>query len=278
MRTLVMTGRTATWVALLVLGLGAAIQAGTVDVYSNNPGPFGDAVTSVGPTGTANWSYDYVGPGATVGINSNIPDAHGGNGSLWMNGVDNGLQQYEGDTTYAPPTPLGLLSNLNTLSYEWFRSSTSTVAAWLAPAFALHVTNGATSGYLIYEAAYNGYPSSVPTNTWTTSNITANSQLWSTGGLSAVAPLPPSYTHSLSAWQGALSGFSIDSFTPFYGSGWTGDFTGAVDYIQIGFNGQDATTYDFEVRPVPEPASVVSMMIAGGLGLAGAAYRRRRAR
>jgi len=267
-----MIGRTAAWIACLALGLGAA-QADTVDVYSNAPG--GDTVTTPAPIGSSGWSYDYVGAGGSIGINNNVADANGGNGSAFLQSLNGN----EVDLTYNTGQPLGLLSNLTTLSYDWYRSSSSTTLGIRAPALALFVSDGASSGYLVYEPTYTEYPgnASVETGVWHPSNISAlDGNLWSTGDLPSTQNY---YDSPLAGWQSQLGGYYVESITAFIGSGWTdGTFTGAVDNIHIGFGTDPGTTYNFEVQPVPEPASVVSMLIAGGLGVAGAAYRRRRAR
>jgi hypothetical protein len=191
----------------------------------------------------------------------------------------------EVDLSYDPGHSLGGFSNLSSLSYEWYRSGASTTSPWFAPSLALHVTNGVASGYLVYELAYNGYPTSgpaIPTNGWNLSTILSetappDSQLWA---FANTFPGQTAWTiQSLGAWQAELHDYRIDNVTLFIGSGWPDSFTGAVDGVTIGFAEQDAVTFDFEVQPaVPEPASVVSMLIAGGFGAAGAAYRRRRAR
>jgi hypothetical protein len=271
-------GRKAAWAAVLVLGVGSATQADTV-VYSNSSSS-GDAVVGASSNvaiGASGWYYSDVRTGATIGIDSTL--ARSGNGSVLFQG-DASIGNYKADISYASGTPLGLLKDLTTFSYDWRRDSSSTTADYRVPALRLLISDGTHTGYLVYEPVYNELAGNqaATTNQWESANITDATNLWSTGSL----PTTTNYYDSpLSYWK-SLEGYSVYGISSGIGSGWTdGTFKGAVDNITIGFTVggvESKTTFNFEVKAVPEPASVVSLVIAGGMGLAGAAYRRRRAR
>jgi hypothetical protein len=284
-RSSTMIGRKAAWAACLIVGVGAAASADTVT--PNNPG--GDFFTVPGARegqqlGSSNWYYNSVGGGATVGINNTYP--HGGDGSVYFHTVDGNSKadiEYLVNPTQAGPNgvysdgqPLGALSDLTAFSYEWYRDSASTNSGVQVPSLRLQVTNGVNTGYLVFEPTYSQFVGDLPTDTWVTSDLFANPNLtlWSNGTL----PDQNLYNITLSDWMTTLAGYDVIGISSGVGSGWAGSFTGAVDNITFGFNGVNTTT-TFEVSPaVPEPASVVSVLTACGMGLAAAAYRRRRAR
>lgn len=285
-------GRKAAWVACVVLGLGAAANADTI-VYSNNAG--GDAFNvNDGPTAAdrggqavsgSNWYYNSVGGDATIGISSAESwSPRSGNGSVLFHGVDgsskadieyfNSAGQITPGGVFVPISSMGLLKDLSAFSYDWYRDGSSTNPAVQTPSLRLQITDGQHSGYLVFEQVYNG---AVVANQWNHSDVLGSQlTLWSNGSL----PDQNQYNHDLDYWinTAGLGNYSVLSISSGIGSGWNGAFTGGVDNITFGFNGAN-TTYNFEVAgAVPEPASVVSFLIAGGLGLAGAAARRRRAR
>lgn len=293
-RTSMMIGRTAAWVACLVLGFGAAVQADTV-VYSNAVG--GDAFyvapvpanrqgEAVGSTG---WYYNSVGGAATIGISSSQSfSPRSGNGSVLFQGVDGNSKadieyfktagQAGSGGVFFPTSALGQLKNLTSLSYDWYRDSSSTNPNVQSPALRLQLTDGASqNGYLVFEPTYNQLSPPVTVDKWVSENVVLNdSIMWTNGTL----PNTFTYQTNLSQWMNpsSIGNLYVVGVSSGMGSGWNGSFLGAVDNIHFGFGTDPGTTYNFEVRPVPEPASVVSMLIAGGFGLAGAAYRRRRAR
>ncbi|MDR3620666.1 MAG: PEP-CTERM sorting domain-containing protein [Paludisphaera borealis] len=274
-RLSMMMGRTAAWVACLVLGLGAAVQAGTVDVYSNNVG--GDAVVGASPTvaiGSSGWYYSDVRVGGTIGIDSTF--ARSGNGSVLFQG-DASAGSYKADVSYSTGESLGKLSDLSSLSYDWYRSAASTNNGIQAPALRLLLgVDGVYKGALVFEPYYSlTTPGDVATDTWVHSNIfDPNMYMWSNKDL----PFQEQFNHDIEFWKSEIGSYDILGVSSGIGSGWSGTSIAAVDNIHFGFGEGPGTTYNFEVGAVPEPASVVSFLIAGGFGLAGAAYRRRRAR
>jgi hypothetical protein len=259
-------GLLAVAVVAVTSALTAQASAGTI-VYSNN-GPPGDLVTLSGSStdlGSTGWSYNVRG-GGEMGIRTNI--ARSGNGSAFLHLTGTGSAAAE--MTYYTGDSMGSLDDLNVLTYDWYRSSTSGVNANIAPALGLYVDNGTKDGWLIYEPIYNETnPYTAPVDQWVTTDAydSGGGQFWST--------ITGTWKRqSLSAWQTDLANYDVYAVTGFLGSGLAGEFTGAVDNIGWGFDGSDPVTYNFEV--VPEPSSVVMGIIAGGLGLAAAARRRLR--
>jgi len=298
----------------LILGLCAALVAAsafaqaTVTVYSQNLAP-GDLFqnTQSGLTGASfghpNWVYnnvrgnDFSGTLGSVGIRNNYPRS--GNGSVYFKTVSSGGKA---DIEYfAAPTrtgtgpfysdgfrPLGRLSELTHLSYEWYRDGSSNVNAHLHPVLRLLIIvedaqgNLPAAGYLVFERAYNQGVVPVPTNSWVSDDIIqSNYKLWATPGLRtalgyAATDFP---TLTIAGWlqRASDSNYTLHvlAVNAGVGSGWgtpfAGTFEGAVDNITFGFNGA-YTTYNFEV--VPEPASMLALA-SGLIGLLGLRRRKR---
>lgn len=265
------TGRKALW-AVAVAAVAARGARADVVVYSND-GPPGDAVTgsndSFVPVGASDWYYSNLRVGATIGINTANPRS--GNGSVLFQ-TSGGTAK--ADITYAPGGAIGLLSELSNLSYDWYRDSSSTNPGAQAPSLRLFVSNGVNTGYLVWEPTYNGMPGNVTTDAWVSSDAYdgGSGLFWGTGSLPGGAP-PIAGLKSMSQWKSDLDGYIVYAVNSGVGSGWNGDFLGAVDNITYGFNGESVTT-NFEV--VPEPSSIAMGLIAGGLGLAASIRRRSR--
>ncbi|MFG0291838.1 MAG: hypothetical protein ACF8MJ_01650 [Phycisphaerales bacterium JB050] len=263
-----------------VIGCVGASASGQTVVWSNTAG--GDAFsdpTLVSPgasqaVGATGFYYNNVRGNGVAGINSTY--ARSGNGSAFLSTPSG---SGKADIEYIPGTALGTLSSLSSLSYDWYRDSSSTNAAVQHPAIRLLVTNGVHTGGLVFEQAYNG--SNVPTDSWVTEDIFSynggnGANLWTYGAGMTFAE--EGYGNTLADWVGGVG--TIDGDWVVYGismgvgSGWSGEFEGAVDNLVIGFDGVE-TEFNFEtlgstVIPLPSAAG----MAFAGIGLIG--LRRRR--
>lgn len=269
--------------AVAVLALAGAAQA-TI-VYSNNP-PAGDVFTNSGTSntgqaiGASGWYYNNVRNFGIAGVNTYLPRS--GNGSVLFNGsVGPGGASSKADVellvnavpngngNFGTTGALGRLRDLSSLSYEWYRESTSGATNHLHPVLRLQIVNqaGTQFGYIIFERIYNGF-GVAPTDTWTADDLYANRttyNMWSTGTLPGAFT---NFTTTLDTWMTSSENYFVVGVSSGIGSGW-GTFTGAVDNIGVGFNGVD-DVYNFEVIPTPGAAALLGL---GGL----AAARRRRA-
>lgn len=235
-----------------------------------NPG----STNATGPGAAYNtWFANNVRNSGSVGITNTYADS--GNGSIQFSGPTNSKADFEYDFT--PGTGFALTS-LTALSYDVYRSSTSTVNADLEPAFRLTVAdaNGNFLGSLVYEGAYNNQ--APPVGSFATENI-LNDYFWASGSL-----LPnnsnsanPVFNRTLADWSALIPGLQVTGFTTGIGSGWTGSFDGAVDNISYAINGGTATDFNFETAatsPVPEPSSIT--LLGVGMLAVGTMWMRRR--
>lgn len=276
---------------VLVGALGNAAHAGVV--YANNAGA-GDSFSGYGAPfattsrgtgiGSTGWSYNNVRTDSTVvGIRNNLPRS--GNASAFFDTSTNSgkadveyylnptISGLTGNRSAALNTAnsLGLLGNLSALSYDWYRDGTSSVAGHLHPVLRLYLWDSSTGnqGYVVFERVYNGFAASVPTDTWITDDVLGgNYRMWSTNTLPNGGQY---YTENirLSNWINTYGNFHVMGISAGVGSGWTGNFRGAVDNVTIGF-GQNISTYNFEIVPAPG-AALLGLL---GLGLVGALKRR----
>ena len=280
---------------LAALSWGASAEAAIDTVYAVNPA--GDNFTNAGTSNTGSplgegWYYNNVRNNGIVGVNGNYPQS--GNGSVYLSGsVGPGGNSSKADVeflasatanlngNYSPGAPLGVLGQLSSFAYDWYRDSSSTNSDVQHPSLRLQVVdpqNLAVSGYLVFERAYNGdlldppnpSPSPlVPTDTWVSDDVFAGDyRLWSTGTLPSAGVTVGSRT--LSQWMNDFRSYLVIGISSGFGSGW-GPFEGAVDNITFGFNGDD-TTYNFEVSAdgvVPEPMTLAVWSV---LGLCGSAF------
>ena len=271
--------------AAAVVGvLSANVFAATTIVYSNNPAP-GDQFTNPWPfnqgqaVGTSGWYYNNVRNNGAVGIRTNYP--FNGNGSVYMRtptgaakaDIEFLVNAVSIGGNFVSTGVIAPLSQLQSVSYSWYRDSASTVAGHLHPVLRIlldadgDLNTTSDRGGLVWESVYQLYPYTAPTNTWVTQTITDSSWLWNFGLGGTLMDIDgDGYAHNsnLAAWKEKFPNAVIIGFNMGLGSGWTGNFIGAVDNISWTINGITTTT-NFEV--VPEPTT----MALFGLGLLGAA-------
>ncbi|HVF95101.1 MAG TPA: PEPxxWA-CTERM sorting domain-containing protein [Sphingomonas sp.] len=246
--------------------------------------PTGTRTTVVGPDGGGNratgtfttnqWYQANVGGGGTVGITTDY--ARSGNGSAYF-ATTSGASK--GDLQYNFSTPV-LLSSLTSVSYDFYRSSTSTVDANLTPVFRFDIFEDANfAGSLVFENVYQSQ-SAAPVNTWTTLTASlSNGIFWATN-----ARLGPTFASAdggqktLDAWIAANEGtLRVTGVSIGAGSGWNnGIFAGGIDNVNFAFSGGPTNNFNFEVAAaaVPEPATWAMMLV--GFGMVGGAVRTRR--
>jgi len=272
-------------VAALLASCLSSVPAQAAIEYANNPAP-GDAFTNASGTNTgqdiagSNWYYNNVRANGVVGINSTY--ARSGNGSVFMStpavaspGTTNGKADIEFYATAASNAAgnfnatsiLGSLGQLSSLSYEWYRDSSSTNSAAQHPSLRLQVIDPISNafGYLVFERVYNSL--ATPVGSWTADDVFGGDyRMWSTGNL------PSSFvtvgSRKLSNWMADFPNYAVLGVSSGVGSGW-GQFTGAVDNITFGFGTAPPTTYNFEVQAngvVPEPHTIVVWSLLGVCG------------
>jgi hypothetical protein len=298
----------------LSLSLGVAMLAGLAGapvradlVLSASPG--GDTYTSgvpspgTGtPTGTANWYYNNVRNAATIGIRNGSYDFNA-NGSLYITttgGNDKadleflGTAVQSGNSPFVATSSLGLLSQLSSFGYSWYRDGLSTNSAVQQISLRLLIDmDGDITGttgdrrYLVFERTYNG--NSIPVNSWQTDDVfnwngtNSGANLWISG--SNPSNIQEKYDITVQEWMAGTdsvhgnlgtSSAVVLGLSTGAGSGWNGTSFGAVDNITLGFGGV-STTYDLAVpAAVPEPGSIVlGLMGLGGLAARHLVRRRR---
>lgn len=266
----------------------AAAHAGTV--YNTTLAPIPGTTTDANGTRTTNagaqesappvlntWEQANVGGGATVGITTNY--AQSGNGSAYLATTSSSSQADLVDyiTAYTSPVALSTLTNA---SFDFYRSSSSTVDANLAPVMRLDMKiDGNYAGSLVFENVYQNQTAS-PTDTWTTlSADLTHGIFWATN--SALGPTQAAANggqKTLQQWIDANAGHTLGVYgiEVGVGSGWTGSFSGAVDNVTADFSNGPQVSANFEVATAavsaaPEPGAWVLML--GGVGMLGAMMR-----
>jgi hypothetical protein len=272
--------------AVAICLVASAAQAGTVYNTSLAPLNTPTATTTTDATGTrttttadttatpsiGTWFQANVRPGGTVGITTDY--AHDGNGSAYFGTEGAGAK---GDLEFLFAQPVAL-SDLNSISYDYYRDASSTTMATLAPVMRLDILkNGNWAGSLVFENYYQQGGNAV-VGDWTTVTATLDSGvIWATN--SALGPKNAAANggeKTFGQWLADNSGsnLTVSGMSIGAGSGWTGSFKGAVDDVSVDFANGPHATYNFEVAPVPEPASWAMML--GGFGLVGGMMRRHR--
>ena len=240
------------------------------------------AQTIVTPSNLQGWAPNFISAFGTVAITATQPRG-AGTGSLKLTGTGSADR-----TRYAFGTPrngvgLGKLNELSTLSFDWFRSSSSTTSAWHVPVFRLTIADpGQQINFfeLVWEYEYQFQNSlnSAPTNQWINNQdlLEGNWYRGASVGFGCTT-LYFSCLRRSTNW-----GFSADAYV--YGisigtgGGWADAFNGFADDVRIGFGTAPVTSFDFEtqVAVIPEP-STYALLASGLVGLFAVQRRRRRA-
>lgn len=270
------------WMVVCVLMVMGLIFAPSSDaetiVYPNVPS--GETYTNASGSnkgqavGATGWYYNNVRGSGEVGINSQHPNDS--TGSVWFNspsGAGKADIEYLASAVnlfgnYYATGSLGLLSDLSSMSYSWYRDGSSTNPALQHPVLRVLVDadgNLATAGDrggLVFEGVYNGSPTAT-VDTWVSNTIAANTFLWNFGlGLGSNANINSTsyaFDATLAEWQTYFPNAVILGFSSGIGSGWNGVFKGATDKISWTI-GDVTTSTNFEVQAVPEPSSLLLSM------------------
>lgn len=239
------------------------------------PGIASGAVIEINSLGSyPDWRPANTSNGGTVSITGTMP--RDGDGSLEFTLPQSNSRA---DITFGGRTGflwsytyqnLGLLSELSSMSFDWYRDSASTAGSHFIPTYRVFVRDGNSNYEYVWEAAYNGYPGNGVVDQWVTQTISPLDN-WYLANQANSGP----YNRNLSerSSNAYIYGFSIS-----LGSGW-GYWHGFVDNISWTMNGE-TSTYNFNLTPgsmqdpIPEPATLTLL----GLGMAGIAYRRLRNR
>ncbi len=245
---------------VLVASLLACSQASAqlVSVYPSD----------IGSGTNPGWNVTQTSSSGSIGISGDQP--RNGDGSLALHGVNGSshweLSYHEGIQSggflnlFSTGTSLGLVSDLDTLSFDWLRIDNATPSSPAAPVFKLLLWDGNAPGtfsgynttYLTWEGAYNGVnKANHAAGEWHTTSI-LDGNFWQQG------------THN----QSPLPLIGLDAFANYhvvgvrvgFGSGWNNETEMYIDNVSFGFTGQEAITFNFNltdtpVSPVPEPST-----------------------
>ena len=225
--------------------------------------PVAVQAVTITPSNLQGWGPANIRNSGAVGITLAYPRAT--NGSLQF--VQTGsADKADFEIVNTNPGGFGLVKDITSVGYEFYRAS-GTVPAFLAPVLRLGVYDPAsgTSSLLIWEPAYNGYPSSVPLGSWVM--IDASTGNWWMRAFGSTSCTYEVYGVTLAEWVsglndgvpiGPLYGCTpnpvgsqawVTSINVGIGSGWSGSFDGAVDDVRLGFNNAPPTVYNFEYEP-----------------------------
>lgn len=274
---------------LIASGLIFAVTGAAADTITAS-GSFTNASGSnqgAAVTGAPNWYFNNVRASGLIAVDNT--SARSGNASVSMSGPANAKADLEylanavdSGGNYTASGSLGSLSALSSMSYDWYRDSSSAANAGQHASLRVLIdTDGNLStttdrGGLVFESIYNTANTSV--DAWITEVVSDSTYLWNFGtplGFGAnINASPYAYDATLAQWKAFFPLAQIVGFSSGIGSGWQ-SFSGAVDNIGWTIDGV-STLSNFElaqVDSVPEPGSMALLAMAA-LGMA--AVRRRK--
>lgn len=222
--------------------------------------------------GDSSWSATSPSGGATAAITGTyVPGGASQTGSLeFKSNGNSGKAQFVHQLTNVT---VGDLVAGGSISFDFYRASSSSSADHFAPVVRLAFSYGflnLQTGYLIWEAVYNGF-GNVAEDTWVTADLT-NAYFYERRGSDLGI-----YDKTLADYDPNLK---IKSIEIGVGSGWGGSFYGAADNLMVDMGNKGVLDVNFNptaapvTAPVPEP--MTWMMFIMGFGLVGSFMRRRK--
>jgi hypothetical protein len=272
----------------------ADIQGGYAQVTTNNPR------TGFGGYGSGSLELQVQGASVTNGSNE---------WAFWYRFAGGASYEYSTAASY------GQLSQLSSLSFDWFRTSdptwnSSTPSAdwpYKTPVMRLRlletdVTGATFESELVWEGWYNQslFPNGTPVDQWVTTSNMQNQKFWymrPPGTASVGVDVGNCTFKDVSAWEGGVPGSTIQQLlggtSPCIasnalvtgvavgvGSRWPLPWHGYVDNIQMGFgtgsNQYQALNTNFDLVPTTVPEPSTWALMLTGLAAVGYAARRRR--
>lgn len=219
-----------------------------------------------------------------------------GNGSLQMRSTGK-MEDWVFAYRYAD-TNWGALSQLTSLSFDWFRTSTPNWDAesvngiqlydwkYKSPAFRVFLEDNTE---IVWESYFNRPIDNDVSyvDTWQTSEM-INGNFWYRNEAGYSLSATPCSTDSMQVWGGGVQSLTIGQIVSCYGdkqvmgigvglgSQWPYEYKGFVDNVKVSSNGVEMLNTNFDNLPtttVPEP-STYAMMLIGLVGVGMMARRK----